>query len=103
MLGGMTYMQWLHWRTYMKLEPFGEERMDFRFASVAKAVWNVQIAKWTKANTEPKFRDIEEFVLNFGDAPERLPPGPVKPADGGRGAFKTMVEYLKATGKRITK
>ena len=95
-------MQFTHWRVYMKmLAPFGEERMDVRIASIAAAVWNVQIAKATKQGTDPKYRDIEELVLRFGDTPEYLPPGPVKPADGGRGAFATIKEYLLANAKKI--
>ena len=101
MLNEITYMQWLHWKVYMQAAPFAEERMDLRFASVVAAIWNVQIAKLTGKNATPKFREIDDVVLRFGDTPEYLPPGPTRPVDGGRGAFSTLVSYL--TGGMLPK
>lgn len=61
----MTSKHLAEWRLYDQLEPFGEERADFRSAQIAQALWN--IARDPKVN--PKGWPLEDFLLTFGDRP----------------------------------
>lgn len=74
MLRRMSVVQWLRWKQYMLLAPFGEEREDARAALIAQAIWNVQIAKNAKKGTTPVFRKLWEFLFQFGDSPDYSAP-----------------------------
>lgn len=65
MLASMTTTQFNEWRVYDELEPFGEERMDWRIASVCQALWN--IARDTVKHPRPW--PVSDFLLAFGDTP----------------------------------
>jgi hypothetical protein len=67
MVQQMTWEQLLEWRTFEELEPFGEERDDFRAAQIVQALWN--IARDPK--TCPKGWPLTDFVLAIGDSPWR--------------------------------
>ena len=66
MLATITWTQLQEWMAFAQLEPFDEERADWRSAQVAAMIAN--------ANRNPKKRKqpypLHEFVLNFGDAPK---------------------------------
>lgn len=106
MLRGMSAIQWLHWKAYMSLAPFGEERDDIRAALVAQSIWNVQIAKaqgaWDaskrKHGSRPVMRPIDDFVLRFGDTPERQK---MKPE--GRGVFDSILSTFESMGLKPVK
>lgn len=65
MLGGLTATQILEWQVYDELDPFGEERADYRSAQIVQALWNIA----RDATKHPNGWSIEEFVLAFGDTP----------------------------------
>ena len=67
MLRTMTSRQFVEWQLFAEAEPFGEERMDYRFASLAQILMNTH--RDPKAHPSPY--TIEEARLMFGDA-ERL-------------------------------
>lgn len=67
MLDEITWPQFCEWRAYDALEPFGEERGDYRSAQIVQALWN--IARDVKKN--PNGWPITEFLLSFGDQPSR--------------------------------
>lgn len=67
MLRGISWSQFLEWQAFETLEPFGEERDDYRAASIVQALWN--IARDTKQN--PNGWPLTDFLLSFGDAPSR--------------------------------
>lgn len=81
----MSWIQWMHWKAYMQLSPFGEERDDLRAALVAWSVWSVEIAKsqgsWDAAATRgeqkgerPVMPSMHAFLLRVGDTPDMSPP-----------------------------
>lgn len=65
MLSGMTWGQFLEWKTYDELEPFGEERDDYRSAQVVQALYNI----FTRTKREDKAWPLSEFLLGLGDVP----------------------------------
>lgn len=67
MLRQMSWTQFLEWEAYDALDPFGEERADYRSAQVSQALWN--IARDVRRN--PQGWPLEEFLLAFGDSPRR--------------------------------
>lgn len=81
----------------MQLAPFGEERDDYRAALIALSVWNVQIAKNTKKGSTPKFRDLREFILCFGDTPDPMTPTKKQTP---KEQWQTLVGIFKATARR---
>jgi hypothetical protein len=64
MLRSITATQFMTWQAYAALEPFGEERDDYRAASIVQMLANV--------NRDPKkHKDgfaITDFLLRFGDS-----------------------------------
>jgi len=64
MLRLITARQFLTWAAYEELEPFGEERADYRAASIVQTIVNMN--RDTKKHPRPF--DIEDFVLRFGDS-----------------------------------
>ena len=61
-LKGLTAQQFLRWELYSMFEPFGEERADYRAASIAAVIANVNRSK------KQKPYKIEDFLLKFGEA-----------------------------------
>jgi hypothetical protein len=81
MLRGMSLSQLREWRAFADLEPFDEERMDIRFASlehriasdlsavittIASGVPTVSVAR-SRRVMPPKF-SLDDFRLRFGDS-----------------------------------
>lgn len=68
MLEEISWAQLIEWETYDTLEPFGEDRDDFRFASIVQALWNIHRDPKRYPNGFP----LTDFVLMFGDAPREV-------------------------------
>lgn len=68
MLREITWEQFLEWQAYDSLDPFGEEREDYRAASVCQALWN--IARDVKRY--PQGFPLSDFLVHFGDTPRIL-------------------------------
>lgn len=65
MLRSMSSLQISKWQVYDELEPFGEERNDWRFASICQALWNIA----RNVRTNPNGWPLGDFLVRFGDAP----------------------------------
>ena len=63
----MTAKQFLEWEAYATLEPFNEERQDYRIASICTVLANVNRGKHQRAY------EVEQFVLKFGEQPQKAP------------------------------
>ncbi|CAB4190595.1 Protein of unknown function DUF4035 [uncultured Caudovirales phage] len=50
----------------MKAVPFGEERADYRTASIVQALWNIAMSYAGKKGSV----NLEECLLKFGDSIE---------------------------------
>jgi hypothetical protein len=61
----LTAKEFLAWETYAGLEPFDETRADYRAASIATMIANVNRGKGQKAYK------LEDFVLKFEQEPQR--------------------------------
>lgn len=62
----ITAKQLLGWEAYMRLEPFGELRDDYRAASIVQMIFNMGVAK--AKDRKP----IGHFLLKWGEQePER--------------------------------
>ena len=68
MLRSMSALQFAKWQVYDELDPFGEERDDYRFASICQALWN--IARNVKTN--PTGWPLTDFLVLFGDMPKKV-------------------------------
>lgn len=66
MLKQMSIRLFRQWRAYYDLEPFGEERADYRAASIVATLVNLNRRKGTSP------RPVSEFVLQFGE-PKKKP------------------------------
>ena len=62
MLEQISYEQFLEWRAYDELDPFGEERQDIRIADIVTTLVNLNRRPHTNAYTR------DTFMLYFGDA-----------------------------------
>lgn len=82
----MTAFQLAEWMKFAELEPFDETRADYRAASIAQAVINMQ--RDTKKH--PKPLPIDDFVLRFGDSEP-----PPKPQQSWQG-MKWMAAMITA-------
>jgi Protein of unknown function (DUF4035) len=51
----MDREEYLNWQAYFALDPFGEERADYRAGIIAATIANVHRAKGQKAFTPPDF------------------------------------------------
>lgn len=65
MLEEMSWDQFLEWNAFDALEPFGEEREDFRSASVRQTITNVLGSLHVPNYQQMPLRD---FLLGFGDS-----------------------------------
>lgn len=61
----MSWREFLEWREFYALAPFGEERDDIRAASIVQALVSMQ----RNVETQPRWYPLTEFLLKFGDAP----------------------------------
>ncbi len=61
MLDRMSITLFREWRAYFDLEPFGEERADYRAASIVAMLYNINRKRGTEA------KPVRDFVLEFGD------------------------------------
>lgn len=57
---GLTAKELIGWEHYAALEPFDETRADYRAASIATMIANVNRSK------EQRAYKLEDFVLKFG-------------------------------------
>lgn len=73
MLRRIPYRLFVEWLGYMSLEPFGEERQDWRFAVLCALLANINRDRKTRW----KPYEAKEFLLQFG-----LPPAPVRKQSG---------------------
>jgi hypothetical protein len=62
MLEQISYEQFLEWRAFDELDPFGEERMDYRIADVVATLVNIH----RPHNRSPY--PLSQFLMLFGDA-----------------------------------
>lgn len=64
----MSPAQYLDWYYYWKKEPFGELRMDYRFATLSAQYANAS----RDSKTHPQPYPVEDFLLKFRapDAPK---------------------------------
>ncbi len=63
MLDTMSITQLREWFAYSELEPFGEERADYRSAQICAMIANSVRDKKRK----PTPYKVEEFLLRFGE------------------------------------
>jgi len=61
MLDGMTYKHLNEWRAYRSINPFGDERADWRIAKLAALL--AEIHRNTRTRTQPY--QPHEFLLDF--------------------------------------
>lgn len=61
MLRGMTLTEFRRWRAYYALDPFGQDRQDYRIASLVSTFVNVFRRRGSKKFT------IEDALLPFGE------------------------------------
>lgn len=80
----------------MTLTPFvmEEDRADIRAALIAMSIWNVQIAKNTKKGESPKYRELYEFLIQWGDEPDP------KPQRSSEDQFESVVDAFQSMGFR---
>ncbi len=64
MLDEMSVTTFREWREYFDLEPFGEERADYRAASIVAMLYNINRRRGTPA------KNTRDFVLRFGEKVE---------------------------------
>jgi hypothetical protein len=64
MLRSITARQLQEWMTFSELEPFGEERGDYRAASIVQVIANVN----RDSKKHPDAFPIADFLLRFGDS-----------------------------------
>jgi hypothetical protein len=62
MLDGMNIRQFREWYAYAELEPFGDERADYRSAQICAMIANANRDRKRK----PTPYKVEEFLLKFG-------------------------------------
>lgn len=64
MLRSMTAVQLLEWQHFSVVEPFGEERADYRTASIVQVLVNAH----RDVKRRPKAVTLEDVLLRFGDS-----------------------------------
>lgn len=74
LLRSITFDQFLEWKAYDTLFPFGDTRQDWNFASLAATVMN---ALMISVRSEQRFRP-KDFLLEFKDEPSKVAVEPKK-------------------------
>ena len=93
MLRRMPAKQFLAWQAYASVEPFGQDRADYRAASVVAAIYNVN--RDTKKQRKPW--PISDFKLQFGDDEEgEVTKGETKPGPKRRQTWQEQKSILMA-------
>lgn len=67
MLRSITWDQFLEWRTFETLEPFGEERADYRSSHIVQTLVNLA----RDPRKHPDGFPLSDFLLGWGDMPQR--------------------------------
>lgn len=65
----MTFDDFMDWRAYEQVEPFGDRRADYQAASICAAVFNAALMR---AGSRKRMR-VETFLLEFKDAITKVP------------------------------
>jgi hypothetical protein len=86
MLRSLTAKQFAEWQAYARMEPFGEMRQDWRVASLAKTIFDVNqklvdalfAVNGAEKSKRPKVvqTTLQDFVLEWKESEE--PPKPKK-------------------------
>lgn len=76
MLRRLTVRQFLEWKAYFALEPWGEERADQRTAAIERALYQIFVPP--DKTKFPKGYPLDLFVLKFGDGKLYIEPAPAK-------------------------
>lgn len=84
MLRRITWKKFVEWLGYLQLEPVGEERMDWRFATLCALLANIN------RDTKKRWKAYEakEFLIRFG-----LPAAPVR-TQSGKQQFEAWMTIL---------
>ena len=88
MLRGMSIHEFRRWRAYYDIEPFGEERADFRAASIVATLLNIYRKRGTKAI------NINDVRIRFGDE--------AKPKKQSWQALKAIGQMIAGAANRQT-
>jgi hypothetical protein len=64
MCRSITAKQLIEWEAYARLEPFGEVRDDYRFASVVAMIFNMAVVAKDR-------KPIDTFLLKWEDGEEQ--------------------------------
>ena len=65
LLERLTASQIMEWEAYYLLEPFGEDRADFRMGILASTVTNLVNGMYTPKNKKPKMVAPDVFMPDF--------------------------------------
>lgn len=93
LLSRMPMRQFEDWRAYADLEPFDEERMDLRIATVVKAVYDVHRKKGS-----PQVK-LSDCVLKLRKGRSGLPRNAEQARKEVKATMKMMVEMFRGAGK----
>ena len=63
MLRSMSVKQLIRWEVYSEIEPWEEERQDYRTASIVASLWNL-----FGRRRGGKIHSVEDWVMKFGEA-----------------------------------
>lgn len=96
MLRRISWKQFLEWLGYLSMEPIGEERMDWRFATLCALLANIN------RDTKKRWKAYEakEFLLRFG-----LPPAPTRTQSAAqqKAAWMTILGDHKKILEQVAK
>jgi hypothetical protein len=68
MLESMTFDDFLNWRAFDLIEPFGDRRADYHAASICAAMFNATLmSKGSKKRVR-----VSDFLLEFRDAEAKI-------------------------------
>lgn len=64
MLRCFTYKSFAEIRAFKQLEPFAQQRADYRAASIVQMIFNMAVDVKNR-------KQLKDFVLKFGEQPEK--------------------------------
>lgn len=98
MLARMTFDDFLNWRAFDLIEPFGDRRADYHAASICAAIFNAALMR---GGSKKRVR-VSDFLLEFKDAETKIEEqqGPNAGWQRMKWIAKMFVASSKATEKK---
>jgi len=98
MLDAMSFDDFMNWRAFDLIEPFGDRRADYHAASICAAVFNSMLIRVGSRRR----MSLQDFVLEFKDSPTEVQKDESAPPVAGWQQMKMIAKMRFAASRART-